>query len=334
MQKNLLISTLSSILFNTAIAGLLTVIGFGENFWINFIFSQCIGFSIYAINATVICHIGDKRRRLWVLGLTFPGSVMLGVTLGAWITGAGDWSDPRAWIAVVIGLFFGGIGGITYFLSLRIEKLDAEVKQRRMNEIESEKRQLEAHLKLLQAQIEPHFLFNTLANVSSLIETEPALSRQLLERLIDWLRIALARARSDNTTMGDELDMLENYLQILKIRFGDRLNWKTNVSEEVRHASFPPMLLQPLVENAIRHGIEPKLGGGRLTISAENDEKKVTVRVHDDGAGFNAEGKPGAGLENVRARLRALYGMEGNLMLESNVEGGLTVTLEIPRCAP
>ncbi len=334
MQKNLFISTLSSILFNTAIAGLLTVIGFGENFWINFIFSQCIGFSIYAINATVICHIGDKRRRLWVLGLTFPGSVMLGVTLGAWITGAGDWSSPQAWIAVVIGLFFGGIGGITYFLSLRIEKLDAEVKQRRLNEIESEKRQLEAHLKLLQAQIEPHFLFNTLANVSSLIETEPALSRHLLERLIDWLRIALARARSDNTTMGDELDMLENYLQILKIRFGDRLNWKTNVSEEVRHASFPPMLLQPLVENAIRHGIEPKLGGGRLTISAENDEKKVTVRVHDDGAGFNAEGKPGAGLENVRARLRALYGMEGNLMLESNVEGGLTVTLEIPRCAP
>lgn len=277
MQKNLIISTLSSILFNTAIAGLLTVVGFGGNFWINFIFSQCIGLSIYSINATVMCRIGDQRRRLLVLGLTFPGSIVFGVTLGSWITGAGDWSDPQAWVAVVIGLFFGGIGSITYFLSMRIEKLDAEVKQRRLNEVESEKRQLEAHLKLLQAQIEPHFLFNTLANVSSLIEIDPVSARRLLERLIDWLRIALARARSDNTTLGDELDMLENYLQILKIRFGNRLNWEIDVGEEARHASFPPMLFQPLVENAIRHGIEPKLGGGRLYISAANDEKKLCM---------------------------------------------------------
>jgi signal transduction histidine kinase len=334
MKKNLIISTLSSLLFNTAIAGLLTVINFGENFWVNFIYSQCIGLSIYAINATVICHLGDNRRRMWVLGLTFPGSIMLGVTLGAWITGTGDWSDPRAWIAVVIGLFFGGIGGITYFLSMRIEKLDAEVKQRRMNEIESEKRQLEAHLKLLQAQIEPHFLFNTLANVSSLIEIEPVAARRLLERLIDWLRIALARARSDDTTLGDEMDMLENYLQIMKIRFANRLNWKMDVGVKARCAPFPPMLFQPLVENAIRHGIEPKLGGGRLYISAENDDKKLSVRVYDDGVGFNASGKPGAGLENVRARLTALYGKAGKLTLESNTDGGLTVTLEIPLCAP
>ncbi len=333
MQKNLLISTLSTILFNTAIAGLLAVI-WQDNFWINFIFSQCIGLSIYAINATVMCRIGDRRRRLWILAFTFPGSILFGVTLGSWITGVGDWSEPQAWISVVIGLFFGGIGTIGYFLSMRIEKLDAEVKQRRMNEVESEKRQLEAHLKLLQAQIEPHFLFNTLANVSSLIEIDPVLARRLLERLIDWLRIALARARSDNTTLGDELDMLENYLQILKIRFGERLRWDTDVPEAARCSRFPPMLLQPLVENAVRHGIEPKLGGGRLHIGARIDAGKLRVSVHDDGVGFSAITKPGAGLENVRARLSALYGDAGHLTLESNAEGGLTVTLEIPQCAP
>jgi sensor histidine kinase YesM len=334
MRNNILFTTFINILFNTAIAGLLTAIGFGDGFWINFVFSQCIGLSIYAINATLMCRVANKRLRALILTFSFPGSIMLGVSLAAWITDAGGWDNPQAWVAVVIGLFFGGIGSITYFLSQRIEQLDAEVKQRRLNEMESEKRQLEAHLKLLQAQIEPHFLFNTLANVSSLIETDPELARRLLERLIDWLRIALARARSDNTTLGDELDMLENYLQILKIRFGSRLSWEISASEDASRTSFPPMLLQPLVENAIRHGIEPKLGGGWLRISAQHDAQCLTVRVHDDGVGFSSDAQFGAGLENVHARLNALYGVQGKLMLESNDEGGLTVTLEIPRCVP
>ena len=327
MRKNLIISTISSILFNTAIAGVLTLVGFEHSFWINFIFSQCIGFSIYVINAFVIF----KRRRLWLLGLTFPGSIMFGVTLAAWITGAGDWSDPRAWIAVVIGLFFGAIGGITYFLSLRIETLDAEVKQRRMNQIESEKRQFEAHLKLLQAQIEPHFLFNTLANVSSLIDSDPALAKKLLERLNDWLRVALARARSDHTTLGDELDMLENYLQIMKIRFGERLHWNIEVSEADRVRSFPPMLLQPLVENAVRHGIEPKIGGGVIDIRADSKGAVLRIEVSDNGVGLIDNGTGGTGLANVRERLLTLFGNEGKLVLENRVGGGASALLELPK---
>lgn len=333
MRNNLIISALSAILFNTLIAGLLTAVEFGGSFRINFIYSQCIGLSIYAVNATVMCHIANKRRRFLVLALTFPSSIIFGVTLGSWFSGVGSWSDPQAWVSVVIGLFFGGIGGISYFLSERIEKLDAEVKQRRMNEVESEKRQLEAHLKLLQAQIEPHFLFNTLANVSGLIDADPALAKKLLERLNNWLRVALARARSDSMTLGDELDMLENYLQILKIRFGERLQWHIEAPEDACLTAFPPMLLQPLVENAVRHGIEPKIGGGKLSIRSRIAVGKLSVSVHDDGVGLNSEIKPGAGLENVRARLAALYGTDGKLTLESNAEGGLTVMLEIPACA-
>lgn len=327
MHKNLLISTISSILFNTAIAGVLTLVGFEHGFWINFIFSQCIGLSIYVINAFVIF----KRQRLWVLGLTFPGSIMFGVSLAAWITGAGDWSDPRAWIAVVIGLFFGVIGGITYFLSLRIDKLDVEVKQRRMNEIESEKRQFEAHLKLLQAQIEPHFLFNTLANVSSLIDSDPALAKKLLERLNDWLRVALARARSERTTLGDELDMLENYLQIMKIRFGDRLNWIIEVAEDDRLHSFPPMLLQPLVENAVRHGIEPKIGGGVIEIRVDSDRIAMRIEVSDSGEGLSVNDAAGTGLANVRERLTALFGAAGKLVIENRVGGGVRAQMELPK---
>ena len=257
----------------------------------------------------------------------------VGVQLGAWLTGVGDWSEPEAWIAVVIGLFFGGIGAITAFLSLRIEQLDSEVRQRRLKETEIARRETEAQLRMLQAQIEPHFLFNTLANVGSLIDSDPAQAKRLLERLNDWLRIALQRTRSVRCTLGDELDMLDNYLQILKIRFGERLHWTVEADAGSRGASFPPMLLQPLVENAVRHGIEPKVGGGRIVIRAEQDSACLRIEVRDDGAGLRAEGGGGGGtgLANVRARLAALYGMQGRLEMRANAGGGVTAILELPR---
>ncbi len=331
MRKNILTAAFINFLFNTAIAGLLTLINFDESFWISFVFSQCIGFSIYGINATVICRVGDVRKRWLILVLTFPGSIMFGVTLASWITGVGDWSDPQAWVSVVIGLFFGGIGTITYFLSQRIEQLDAEVKQRQLLHAESEKRQMEAQLKMLQAQIEPHFLFNTLANVSSLIDRDPVLAKTLLERLNDWLRIALVRARSEQATLGDELEMLENYLQILKIRFGERLRWKVAVADDARRLVFPPMLLQPLVENAVRHGIEPKLGGGEIGLNATLAGSTLRIEVSDTGVGLLGDEGSGAGLANVRARLATLFGDKGGLLLRNNPGGGATAVLELPR---
>ncbi|NNM82181.1 MAG: histidine kinase [Burkholderiales bacterium] len=323
MRKNLLISTLSSLFYNTAIAGLLTAVSFGGSFAVNFVFSQCIGISIQAVNALVAWKVPDRR---W-LALSFPASVILGVTLGASLTGLGDWSDPRIRVAAVIGLFFGGIGGLTYFLSERIEKLDAEVKERKLRQSEIERREIEARLKLLQAQIEPHFLFNTLANVGGLIDSDPALARRLLDRLNDWLRVALARSRSERTTLGDELDMLENYLEIMKVRFGERLSWEIDAGESAREAKFPPMLLQPLVENAVRHGIEPKLGGGRLRLSARRTGGRLSVSVRDDGPGMG-ENPDGNGLANVKARLAAIYGEAGRLILES--DEGAVATLEVP----
>ncbi|MFH2135663.1 MAG: histidine kinase [Pseudomonadota bacterium] len=330
MRHNLLISTFSALLFNTAIAGLLTLVGF-EAFWINFVFSQCIGLSIYVINASVIYRITDVRWRWLILPLSFPGSIIFGVQLGSMLTGVGNWSEPQAWIAVVIGLFFGGIGGITHFLSMRIEQLDREVQQRRMKEIESERRETEAQLKMLQAQIEPHFLFNTLANVDSLIDEQPAQARKLLERLNDWLRIALQRTRSTQTTLGEELEMLENFLEILKTRFGDRLSWTITADADTRSLAFPPMLLQPLVENAVRHGIEPKVGGGKIDIHAEHVGAMLRIAVRDSGVGLQAQGGAGTGLVNVRERLAALYGPQARLYLQDNTDGGVDSILELPQ---
>lgn len=330
-MKKIWLGLLATFAYNTAIAGLLTLLSSGDGFAHNFVFSQCIGFSIALINSLTLGRMQPDKKRWLVACLTLPLSIVIGLTLAFWFTGTGNWGHPYALQTVLIGLFFGIIASITFVLFERIERLDMAMKQQQIEKVESEKRQIEAHLKLLQAQIEPHFLFNTLANVSSLIDTDPALSRRLLERLIDWLRIALARARSDSATLGDELDMLENYLQILKIRFGDRLNWQMQVSDEAKLMRFPPMLFQPLVENAIRHGIEPKLGGGTLQISANLVGDKLQVSVQDDGVGMGTHATTGAGLENVRARLSALFGESGKLHLFSNESGGLTVTVEIPR---
>lgn len=329
--RNLTIGVISGVIFNTAIAGLLTVISPWGDFWHNFIYSQCIGLSIFVINVLPMSRMRPGLRRMAVFSLSLPASIAVGMSLAFFLSGVGGWSDPHAWQPMVIGLFFGGIGSITYFLSERIQILDAEVKQRRLNEVEREKREVEAHLRMLQAQIEPHFLFNTLANVSSLIEVDAAQARRLLERLNDWLRVAVARTRSERATLGDELVLLENYLQILAMRFGTRLRWRIDATETIRQLPFPPMLLQPLVENVVRHGIEPKLGGGQLDIIVSLGQDVLRVRVEDEGVGFRENSRHGAGLENVRARLNALFGAAGRLELQSNAAGGVSAVLELPR---
>ncbi len=335
-MKKIWFSLLATFAYNTAIAGLLTVLLTPSNFVENFIYAQCIGFSIALINSLTLAQMQRSWKRWAALGITLPVSIAVGLQLSYWITGCcGSLLHPKSTPALIqvwaIGLFFGVIASITFVLFERIERLNREVRQRQLSQIESEKRKMEAQLKMLQAQIEPHFLFNTLANVSSLIGSDPTLAKRLLERLNDWLRLALARTRSDTATLGCELDMLDNYLNILKIRFGSRLNWHISASDAVRTTPFPPMLLQPLVENAVRHGIEPKLGGGEISITAELENQQLRISVSDNGAGLNEQSGTGAGLSNVRARLTALYGTAGKLMLENNALGGVTATLELPQ---
>lgn len=330
-MKKIALGLFATFAYNTSIAWLLTVIGSPTDFANNFIFAQCIGFSIALFNSYAWFRMPQGIKRWLVIGITMPTSIALGLSLAFWVTGVGSWHHPYALQSAFIGLFFGIIASITSVLLERIKLLDLEVKQQQVQQAESEKRQMEAQLKMLQAQIEPHFLFNTLANVSSLIDSDPVLSKKLLERLNDWLRIALVRARSDSATLGDELEMLENYLQILKIRFGERLRWNTDVDVEARSMMFPPMLLQPLVENAVRHGIEPKIGGGAIHLYVRLTNTMLHIEVSDTGVGLVNKESSGAGLENVRARLATLFGEQGRLVIEGNSDGGVTARLEMPR---
>jgi sensor histidine kinase YesM len=191
---------------------------------------------------------------------------------------------------------------------------------------------VEARLKLLQAQIEPHFLFNTLANLHTLIGSDPARAQKMLEHLNDYLRATLDAARRDSGTLGEEFALLRGYLEVLAIRMGPRLAFTLSLPEELSGFRIPPMLLQPLVENAVKHGLEPKIDGGRVDVSAEKVDGSVVVRISDTGLGLGsgATKGTGVGLSHVRERVAAAYGPQASLKIEKNPADGVTATVRIP----
>jgi sensor histidine kinase YesM len=191
----------------------------------------------------------------------------------------------------------------------------------------------EARLRTLQAQIEPHFLYNTLANVVSLIGSEPDKAKHMLERLIDFLRASLSASRAEQATLGAELDLAAAYLDLLAVRMGARLRWRIETDEASRALPIAPMLIQPLVENAIMHGLEPKVDGGEILVRAAAGGSVLRIEVSDDGVGLGAAApRPGGGvgLSNLRERLRSLHGAGAQLQLLENQPAGVTSRLLLP----
>ena len=198
---------------------------------------------------------------------------------------------------------------------------------------ESLKRQLaEAQLKTMQAQVEPHFLFNTLASVDYLIETAPSTASKMQKSLIQYLRAALPQMREGSTTLGKEVQLCRSYLEILKFRMEDRLQYSLIVPQGLSSAQFPPMMLQSLVENSIKHGLEPKPEGGSLTISADISNGRLRVTVADSGLGFAAAGSVGQRCRSgERARASGCFVWRAaKLSIEANSPSGTIVTIEVP----
>jgi hypothetical protein len=195
----------------------------------------------------------------------------------------------------------------------------------------TEKELTVAKLSLLHAQVEPHFLYNTLASAQLLTRTDPARADEMLGNLIMYLRHSLPRTEDSLSTIGEELERARAYLDILKIRMGSRLNLQIEVPEHLKSCLFPPMMLQTLVENAIKHGLEPKSGGGTVWILARTIDNLVAVTVADDGRGFSAEGGgTGIGLRNVRERLRLAYGAAASFNIVANFPSGVAATITLP----
>jgi signal transduction histidine kinase len=240
------------------------------------------------------------------------------------------WTD---WFIVDFGTNLENAEALVRSVTRRVASL-RRAEQASVVQTETEKELTVAKLSLLHAQVEPHFLYNTLASAQLLTRTDPARADEMLGNLILYLRHSLPRTEDSLSTIGDELERAQAYLDILKIRMGSRLSLQVEVPQPLRAVLFPTMMLQTLVENAIKHGLEPKSGGGTVWILARAHDSTVSVTVADDGRGFSAEGGgTGIGLRNVRERLRLAYGSTASFAIVANFPSGVAATITVPNTA-
>ncbi len=237
------------------------------------------------------------------------------------------WSD---WLQVDDGVNLENIQAIARAVTLGVATR-RRGEQAAAAQTATEKELAIAKLSLLQAQVEPHFLYNTLASAQVLVRSDPAGADAMLGHLIEYLRHSLPRTDRALSTLGEELERSRAYLEILKIRMGARLNLQIDVPDELLATPLPPMLLQTLVENAIKHGLEPRPGAGTVWIFARRQDARVAVTVADDGKGFDPQGSgSGIGLKNARERLKLIYAGQANLVIAANFPQGVAATINVP----
>ena len=301
---------------------------YGKNLFV----SMTIGFLIHLLFEVFGRLLGAERLRTLTTpqrGLFFAGIPMLGVVIGwpfsLWVQGAQgvfNLEDPNAIVGSLLVSLLLCSAFYVYF--------DARARQ-----IMAEQRATEAQLRLLQAQIEPHFLFNTLANVQSLIDPAPAQAKRLLEDFTDYLRASLTSLRGDDAPLAQELALARTFLRLMQGRMGERLHFSIEADPALADLPLPPLLLQPLIENALTHGLEPQVDGGTVQVTARVDGQRVVLTVRDDGRGLDAPPRRGApagtgvALQNIRERLRSRYG-DGAALTLSPGEPGTVATITLP----
>ncbi len=312
-----------------------------------FPYAQGIGYSMMALGTLANLLIGVERVRCWsplAQGIYWVGLPLLGgiigfnlvsyLRLGTLVT---TWGGARSYsLAASVGL---GVMITFVFIQVsaaqgRANRAQAEADRERIRSLAAEARAAQATLRMMQAQIEPHFLFNTLANVASLMDSRPADAHAMLEDLIRYLRTSLRVARLDQTTLALEFDLLRAYLSVFRFRLGSRLRFDLELEEGLSQVQLAPMLLQPIVENALKHGIEPKVEGGTVEIRARRDDDMLGIEIADSGMGFGGDPGNGFGLTNVRERLNLIYGDSARMVIRENPGGGTVVALWLPLVSP
>jgi len=309
--------------------------------WLDYL-RECLPMSVSIACALGIAEAATRgRSRKTVLlavvvalaGGALTGCAIVVASLGLGIEAMGERraiGDMIYWIAIG-----GGVTTIHAFQQ-RASRAAARLHRARVEQVSLGKEMLEARLQVLRAQIEPHFLFNTLANAKRLFQTDVRAGLLMIDNLAHYLRAALPQWRDEQPSLlGQECELVDAYLSILRIRMGRRMRYTIDVPAQARATPFPPMMLLTLVENAIKHGLTPITGEGSVTIDAVVRDGRLEVRVADDGVGFGgaATGGTGVGLANIRARLAALYGDEAELLLAPNAPQGVVATVRMPLSA-
>ena len=329
---------LYTIIFSVLIAVFLTLTGISPSFVMSLVMSQSFGISICSIIMLLLRIIKpEKIASLALIVVTgIAGGTLIGLHIGPFVlerffSVAVKGPEETFFQAIILCIAFGGSISYFFYAKSRLSVSKEVIQQERIKRLSSEKEALEAKLRLLQAQIEPHFLFNTLSNVLSLVDRDPAKGKVMLTDLILYLRTSLSRTLPDTTTLDQEIDVIRAYLNIQRIRMGERLQFTIEVPDTARLHPFPPMLLQPLVENAVKHGLEPQMEGGEIIIKAMEEADVLRIEVVDTGPGFSSFQKPGIGVANVRERIQLLYGEKGRLILEENKPHGIRAVIEVPK---
>lgn len=331
-----------------AMAAFLTILLRGE-FWENLVYSLCIGQLIqFSIEAGRHGMSRWQRRGLppepderawpgwafmapWIL-VCAAGGYWLGMHLADWITGQqhaaalrrGEWRILGPILAITLAVSV--LTTHMFYTRGRLALMQAEAEA-------AQRAAAENQLRLLQSQLEPHMLFNTLANLRVLIGIDPPRAQAMLDQLVNFLRSTLQASRAQAHPLADEFARAADYLALMQVRMGPRLQVALNLPEGLRDTPVPPLLLQPLVENSIKHGLEPQREGGRITLGAEQQGQALVLTVHDTGAGLSAGAAAagtGFGLEQVRQRLRTLHGEGATLELQPGPAGGTLARITLP----
>ena len=311
--------------------------------WVNFVIANCIGFLIHG-GFTVGNHLLGpilSRQSFAIRTLYYSVVSVLGVFAGYWLGFTLlTWREARASVfsaqgaitILLLSLMISAIIASIFFARERQAKAEAAFERERARVETAERQAQVAQFKLLEAQIEPHFLYNTLANVISLIDGHPSDAKRMVERLIEYLRRAATATEAAETTLGRQIELLRAYLDIIVLRMGDRLSYRIDVPGELAALPLPPMLIQPVVENAIKHGLEPKIAGGTVRVQARREGATLVLEVEDNGLGFRSirsKASTGLGLANLRERLASLYGGRARMEIEDRAPG-TRVTIALP----
>jgi Histidine kinase len=288
---------------------------------------------VFALRESNRLRIMPGRTVVW----PFLSGLLLGVVLASvcWSTGYAWWAGyptntNNVTLVFLVSILF------MYLLDTRAYELQRRTAIR-IEHAEQAKQLAEVRLHALKAQIEPHFIFNTIAHLKSMIATDPKLAERMADELSDFLRASLAVLRKDWSTVGEELQLARAYLEIAKLRMGSRLSSHVQISEGVAHVRIPPLLIQTLLENAIQHGVEPSAAPCEIQVSADmvtRDDQSpfLLIRVVDTGVGFGVgnTGGAGVGLANVRERLTSAYAGRAKLSLTPNTPSGVVAKIELP----
>ena len=260
---------------------------------------------------------------------------VLGASAGEWALVAFDTADAAGDVMTLASrvMRWSGtavsVAGILY-LWQRATDAHGATQATELKRLQAERQIVQAQLQTLRAQIEPHFLFNTLATVRRLHTTEPSQGAELLRHFLDYLRATLPGLHEQHSTLGQEIDLIRAYVGVIVVRMSGRLQVTFDVPEALRGCDFPPLTLATLIENAVKHGIAPAAEGGSIHVEARRDGEALEVSVADTGVGFSGTGGSGIGLANIRSRLRTLYGAAGLLALASNSPHGVRASMRLP----